>query len=146
MKYIEQLKTPEWQAKRRKIIRRDGGKCTQCNTKKTLQVHHLKYINGKKAWEVPDEFLITLCEKHHKEIHFGKPIKDFVKGKPLESKQEYAFRMALEKEVNKNNRIGAEPQKIKRKDVARIVQFFDKKAEQDKSVMEWWNEFKTKNR
>lgn len=34
-----------------------------------LQVHHLRYIEGKLAWEYNDDDLITLCKECHMLIH-----------------------------------------------------------------------------
>lgn len=97
------------------------------------------------AWEVPNKYLITLCKKHHEEIHFGKPVSRFVKGKSIETKEEFAFRMALQKEINKNKRVGAEIQKIKRKDVDRIIKFMEKQSETNLTVKNRWTEFKEAN-
>lgn len=79
MNYSEQLKTPEWARKRLVILKRDKFKCTNCGEKNFLCVHHIKYINGNKAWEVPDRFLTTLCELCHWKAHNGIEIKKFVK-------------------------------------------------------------------
>lgn len=65
MTYQDQLLTPEWKAKRQEIIDRDWGHCTCCMSTKNLQVHHNKYISGLKAWEHPNEYLVTLCSDCH---------------------------------------------------------------------------------
>jgi hypothetical protein len=145
VKYSEQLQRPEWRAKRLRILKRDGGRCTKCKTKKSLHVHHLKYISGKMAWEVPDDYLVVLCAKHHEEAHFGKPITDFKKGRKVESKEQLAFRMALQNEINKHNRKGAEFQKVKRKDVPRIMKFMEKRAKENSLIRLEWERFKTEH-
>ena len=66
MNYLNQLKTPQWQKKRLQILERDQFKCRNCNDEQSqLQVHHIKYIKGRMAWEYPDKLLITLCELCH---------------------------------------------------------------------------------
>lgn len=74
------LKSPLWKRKREKILLRDNRTCQVCAKKTYLQVHHLWYIPGKKPWQVPDSYLITLCRACHKAAHKGKKTKDFVKG------------------------------------------------------------------
>jgi hypothetical protein len=64
--YVGKLKNPEWQKKRLRIMERDGWACTECHsTKIPLNVHHIKYDKNKEPWEVPDEYLTTLCEECH---------------------------------------------------------------------------------
>lgn len=64
--YFEKLKDPRWQKKRLEIFERDGWRCKECYSKeKTLHVHHLFYLKGKEPWEIPNGFLITLCEDCH---------------------------------------------------------------------------------
>lgn len=67
--YDFQLIMPEWKLKREGIVKRDNYCCTKCGETKYLHVHHTYYINGNLAWEYPDEALITLCNKCHKEVH-----------------------------------------------------------------------------
>ena len=67
--YAQQLKSPEWKAKRLSILNRDNHKCTKCGSIKGLHVHHLSYTQGCNAWEYPDDNLITLCRSCHKDIH-----------------------------------------------------------------------------
>jgi len=42
-KYLNYMKSREWDAKRAQVRRRAGGKCEECRRRKTLQVHHLTY-------------------------------------------------------------------------------------------------------
>ena len=67
--YSKLLKSTKWRAKRTKIIIRDNYKCTRCGETKKLQVHHVHYIEGRKPWQVPDHFLITVCPECHKFYH-----------------------------------------------------------------------------
>jgi hypothetical protein len=66
MSYIDLLKDPRWQKKRLEIFERDNWMCQCCRDKETtLHVHHTKYILGADPWDVPNLFLITLCESCH---------------------------------------------------------------------------------
>ena len=67
--YAQQLKSPEWKAKRLEILKRDDYKCTKCGETKKLHVHHLSYTSGCNAWEYPNENLITLCKGCHSAQH-----------------------------------------------------------------------------
>lgn len=67
--YADELRDPRWIARREEIKARDGGKCILCEDTKHLQVHHIRYTKGAKAWEYPDSNLVTLCEHHHDAIH-----------------------------------------------------------------------------
>lgn len=67
--YIQELKDKRWKDKSFQIMKRDGFKCALCGSKHNLQVHHIEYIKGKKAWEHPTSVLITLCEDCHKKVH-----------------------------------------------------------------------------
>lgn len=62
----------KWYDKRRAIIKRDYNTCTRCGSQlpdDQLQVHHLHYFDGRKAWEYEDFELITLCKHCHAEEH-----------------------------------------------------------------------------
>lgn len=67
--YKEQLKHPFWFKKRKEILKRDDYKCRLCGSKQNLQVHHIKYINDKMAWEYKNKYLITLCDVCHNKVH-----------------------------------------------------------------------------
>lgn len=69
MSYAKQLEDEKWQVKRRKILKRDHFKCTKCGYEDNLNVHHIYYVHFKKAWQYPNDALITLCGKCHKEWH-----------------------------------------------------------------------------
>lgn len=83
MNYKEQLGDKRWKAKREEILKRDGYECAICHIssvkcstlgyKTTLQVHHVRYENGKMAWEYENSKLITLCSKCHASIHSNNP-------------------------------------------------------------------------
>ncbi len=66
MDYLEKLKDPRWQKKRLEIFERDKWTCKNCSNKdKTLHIHHLFYFSNLEPWEIPDGFLVTLCEDCH---------------------------------------------------------------------------------
>lgn len=66
MSYKEDLLNPKWQKKRLEIFERDEWTCQFCGSKKkTLAVHHKKYLKGKKPWQYPKRLLITACEPCH---------------------------------------------------------------------------------
>ena len=67
--YHELLKDGRWQRKRLEIMQRDGFICRECGTSNNLNVHHIRYINGRKPWEYDDDNLITLCGSCHKKTH-----------------------------------------------------------------------------
>lgn len=65
-------RTSQWYETRNRIIARDGYRCARCGKSSIevdLQVHHLKYITGRKAWEYPDQELITMCKGCHAQEH-----------------------------------------------------------------------------
>lgn len=64
--YSELLKDPRWQKLRLEVFQRDNFKCLAClSTEKTLHVHHLHYVGGRKPWEYTTDELITVCEGCH---------------------------------------------------------------------------------
>lgn len=69
MNYKKQLEDEKWQVKRRKILKRDGFKCTKCGYEDNLQVHHLYYVYYNKAWQYPHDALVTLCGRCHSKWH-----------------------------------------------------------------------------
>ncbi len=70
MKYTDQLKDERWLKKRQEAIERDNYTCQLCFKEvKKFNVHHKKYIDGKKAWEYDVKDLISLCPKCHKDYH-----------------------------------------------------------------------------
>lgn len=94
MKYTNQLRTLNWKIKRFKILKRDNFCCLECKSENNLQVHHTKYIQGRMAWEYPDDVLHTLCSECHIKIHKNtkitveksRSIKPKLKSKPIKKK------------------------------------------------------------
>jgi len=72
MKYKDQLKTSAWLKKRSEIMTRDNFVCVVClsdNYENQLEVHHIGYLNNRKAWDYPDYLLVTLCRNCHQKEH-----------------------------------------------------------------------------
>jgi hypothetical protein len=66
MTYADLLKDPRWQRKRLEVFQRAEWSCELCGDETTtLQVHHLRYVNGHKPWEYPLSDLASLCEPCH---------------------------------------------------------------------------------
>jgi hypothetical protein len=68
--WYEQLRDPRWQKLRLEVMQRDDFQCQQCGHKdKPLNVHHLRYIRGYKAWDYDPIELRCLCEDCHAGWH-----------------------------------------------------------------------------
>lgn len=65
MTYLEQLNDPRWEEKRQHIFQRDGFTCCCCGSRDKIQAHHKKYARDGFLWEVPDDWLETLCDNCH---------------------------------------------------------------------------------
>jgi len=67
--YQRYMKSPEWKAKRKIVLKRDSYTCQKCGVRsyKGLHVHHIRYpeVLGTE----PDEWLITLCPICHRAAH-----------------------------------------------------------------------------
>ena len=64
--YSEYLRSPEWKAKRARVLQRAAGQCEGCLSAKATQVHHLSYIH------IYDEFLwelVAICDDCHRRAH-----------------------------------------------------------------------------
>lgn len=61
----EYLRSPEWQARRLAVLRRDGYLCQACLLNPAEQVHHLSY----KHWQNEPLFeLVSVCRQCHDKI------------------------------------------------------------------------------
>lgn len=73
------LKSKEWKQKRLQVLKRDGHKCTNCNTFQNLTVHHDS--GYKQIPHEPISCLRTLCKKCHTQLHselgFPQTIEDY---------------------------------------------------------------------
>lgn len=69
---VKSYRSEQWYVIRERVITRDGFCCARCgkpSNEVELQVHHLHYIKGRKAWEYPDQELITMCKGCHAQEH-----------------------------------------------------------------------------
>lgn len=69
LSYTEQLKSLLWKDKRNSIVEQRGNKCERCQSTTNLQVHHIKYLKDKLAWEYEDSLLECLCGSCHMKEH-----------------------------------------------------------------------------
>lgn len=67
--YKEQLGDSRWLRKKTEILERDNYTCQKCGATSHLNVHHLSYEKDKRAWEYPNEQLVTLCYECHNDEH-----------------------------------------------------------------------------
>jgi 5-methylcytosine-specific restriction endonuclease McrA len=71
---------PRWIKIRNEVRKRDNYTCTRCKCRdKVLHVHHTRYVKGRKLWDVPKVYLITLCEDCHEKEHKNKKIGEYYK-------------------------------------------------------------------
>lgn len=57
---------PRWQAKRKRILLRSGGRCEECGAERqSLDVHHCYYRYGRLPWQYPDGALLSVCRDCH---------------------------------------------------------------------------------
>ena len=77
--YSELLKRPEWNEKRKRILKRDNYTCQLCNTSHDeMHVHHLWYEDHlPPPWEYEDDALLTLCSQCHEKEEFHKSFTNF---------------------------------------------------------------------
>jgi len=67
--YQTYLQSPEWFQKRDYVKARDNFTCQHCESRESLEVHHLSYINV--YFEEDNDYadLITLCRSCHQSEH-----------------------------------------------------------------------------
>jgi len=74
------LQDPRWRTVRLNILKRDKYRCKRCKASNVvLHVHHRLYLKDRMPWDVPNKYLITLCENCHIKAHENKIISSFVK-------------------------------------------------------------------
>ena len=64
--YHSYLKSKWWQVKRLRILERDKWQCTRCESRHSLEVHHLTY---ERLYFELDSDLETLCRGCHVKEH-----------------------------------------------------------------------------
>lgn len=73
--YNAYLASPEWQARRAKVLRRSNGTCEGCGERSAIQVHHLRYPRGctpgSPEWLAQEMLfdLTAICERCHSGVH-----------------------------------------------------------------------------
>jgi hypothetical protein len=67
-RYDAYLKSPEWHARRRLVLKRANGVCEGCGLRPAAQVHHLSYTHvfNEFLWE-----LRAVCLACHQALHPG---------------------------------------------------------------------------
>jgi len=66
LEYPDYLISPEWRAKRVKVLTRSGGICEGCRINQATQIHHLTYAHKY------NEFLfelVAVCDSCHTRLH-----------------------------------------------------------------------------
>lgn len=78
-RYEQQLDDVRWKFKADNIRIRDKHECRLCGAKKVqLDVHHIRYIYGREAWDYDDGDLVTLCHKCYEELHDGQDFCSYI--------------------------------------------------------------------
>jgi hypothetical protein len=73
--YTVYLQSPEWRAKRDKVMRRANGMCEGCGDRRAVQVHHLRYPQGCRPgspeWLAQEKLfdLRAICVDCHEDVH-----------------------------------------------------------------------------
>lgn len=82
--WLSEYYTPEWYARRKEILERDGFTCQKCGSKENLQVHHKVYDPRLHVWEYEGRWLVTMCHPCHEDFHKKIPGKKlYNRGRPL---------------------------------------------------------------
>lgn len=80
-RYEQQLDDTRWKLKANNIRKRDNYECQICGAKKRqLDVHHIRYVSGREAWDYDDGDLVTLCHECHEEIHDWQDFENLIEG------------------------------------------------------------------
>jgi anti-sigma28 factor (negative regulator of flagellin synthesis) len=61
---------PDWEARRKQIVEREGNKCSDCGNWRHLHLHHLKPLSKGGSNKISN--LELLCEKCHSKKHGGR--------------------------------------------------------------------------
>ena len=67
--YKKQLLDSRWKKRRQQVFKWKGRACEKCGATTNLQVHHLRYVDGKYAWEYKMKDLMVLCGGCHEKMH-----------------------------------------------------------------------------
>ena len=69
---MDGYRSKQWKAFRDEVLRLDGYRCGRClrqHGEVVLQVHHKKYIPGRKPWEYSHDMCEAICKGCHAEEH-----------------------------------------------------------------------------
>ena len=66
LRYSKYLRSNKWRKTRTRILTRDKNKCRHCDSKESLEVHHITY---KRIYREKPKDLITLCKSCHMKEH-----------------------------------------------------------------------------
>ena len=69
---MQQYKNSLWEEFRESVLDSDNYKCVTCGrgaSEVILQVHHKRYIHGRKPWVYEPNLCITLCKGCHARAH-----------------------------------------------------------------------------
>jgi len=67
-RYEQYMRSPEWQARRAKVLERDRYQCQACRERRANDVHHLHYRNFGRE---PLFDLVAICRPCHDALHGG---------------------------------------------------------------------------
>lgn len=65
-KYVEYLKSPQWEDRKRKYFKNKEKKCWGCGSTNRVQLHHKTYTS---LYQEKDHHLVPVCGKCHDKIH-----------------------------------------------------------------------------
>ena len=70
--YAEKLRDVRWKRRRDELLKQANYTCCQCpqplmTGTMDLQVHHVVYIPSLDPWDYPNELLLVVCDRHHRE-------------------------------------------------------------------------------
>ena len=70
---LRKIERAKWQAFRREMIERDGGRCARCGRAETdghvMHVHHKHYVRGRMPWQYNYNECELLCGGCHAAEH-----------------------------------------------------------------------------
>lgn len=91
MSFFEQYKSPEWQKKRLEALDSAEFRCQRCfDGESQLNVHHKRYIKGRKVWDYDKNELEVLCDSCHQTVHVEKDrFNAFIASFPSEAIDEF---------------------------------------------------------
>lgn len=84
LRYSQQLDDQRWKWKADNIRKRDEHKCRGCGkSNRQLDVHHIRYVEGRQAWDYDESDLVTLCHECHEKVHEHQEFIDSLHGGSL---------------------------------------------------------------